>query len=530
MPPTRLLKVFIHFDELDRETVLDLSARLKRDGVDVLIRPSGAEDLSSMIQESHVVLLCVSKQFNKVELETNHTQVVLDLITQRKAINTRLLPIRLENCNIPARLQRWQAVDLFDANGYARLMIALQLRAEQVGVVLPAREGWRIPFVVKIKEINEALPAEDELLIDAPKRRSRWRIAFWLLIVAVLFMFLRNTVLAPSEETPIPVNILAANATQNSVEYAANRSSTLTAVAFAYSGPLTATAEYLTGAPLTTTAEYVISLYTPTPTRTPTPTLSPTITLTPRTIVVLPTEIMDANGAPMVLVPAGGFQMGDDHSTENARPAYNIYLLDFYIDKFEVTNVMYKPCVDAGACLLLHSLASETHSNYFGNPEYANFPVVNVDWNMANQFCKWRGARLPTEAEWEKAARGIDARPYPWGQETGCSFANYRDGSALCVGDTLQVGQYQNGKSIYGAYDMAGNVLEWVSSLYMPYPFNALDGREDPNAAGDHVLRGGSWSFTQDGISSFYRLNMDRAQFSLAGNDVGFRCAHDANP
>jgi formylglycine-generating enzyme required for sulfatase activity len=236
------------------------------------------------------------------------------------------------------------------------------------------------------------------------------------------------------------------------------------------------------------------------------------------------------NNIPMVLVPESGFRMGSDDSVENVKPEMVIYLLSYYIDKYEVTNGIYQPCVDAGVCQPPKSSASQTRSAYYDDPQYKDYPVINVDWQMAKNFCEWRGARLPTEAEWEKASRGTDARVYPWGDGMGCSFANYRDGSTLCVGDTSQVGQYENGKSIYGVFDMSGNVLEWVSSLYFSYPYNSLDGREDLSTAGKHILRGGSWQFTADGISAFYRLSVDPSQYAVAGNDVGFRCAREANP
>jgi formylglycine-generating enzyme required for sulfatase activity len=228
-------------------------------------------------------------------------------------------------------------------------------------------------------------------------------------------------------------------------------------------------------------------------------------------------------------VPDGSFRMGDDEKFANVKPAYDIYLLAFYIDKFEVTNAMYKRCVDAGVCQPPRSLGSATRPTYYGNLGYDGYPVINVDWQMAGQFCEWRGARLPTEAEWEKAARGTDARFYPWGEGTDCSFANYTDPAMVCMGDTVPVGSYKNSTSVYGTFDMAGNVLEWVSSLSVPYPYNAVDGREDLTAPGKRVLRGGSWASPVDWISTVFRLPMDPDQYEAAGNDVGFRCASDAD-
>jgi len=505
------LKVYIHYDDNDRETVDALVERLAQDGVTVL--SSGT--VETLTRESHVVLFCLSKQFNKSELRTRETQSAFNTMTSKRGGETRLIPVRLENSNMPASLRRWQSVDLFESNGYERLMIALKLRADQVGASLIVRDDWRIPFLVEKKETQ----AE----IDRRNKRKQGRIAWALLFAAVAILVVRNRVLTPPEPTPIPAEVLAANATQNALNSESNLAATLTADVFAVIDPLTQTAAYLTGVPLTQTAEYVISLYTPTVT------VTSTLTPTPRTIVVLPTEIMDGNNIPMVLVPEGGFLMGSDDQ-ENTSPVYNIYLLGYYIDKYEVTNAMYQPCVGAGACQPPRSSASATHSDYYGNPEFDDYPVINVDWEMAGQFCEWRGARLPTEAEWEKAARGLDARAHPWGEDVSCAFANYADAPALCVGDTVSVGSYIDTKSPYGTFDMAGNVFEWVSSLYMPYPFNSLDGREDPAASGERVLRGGAWTSSLDEVFTFYRYSMDPSRYAVAGNDVGFRCARDATP
>ena len=201
------------------------------------------------------------------------------------------------------------------------------------------------------------------------------------------------------------------------------------------------------------------------------PTEAPLPTETP-----VPVEIKDNKNVPMRLIPAGEFTMGsNDTGDVGSRPAQTVNLEAFYIDKFEVTNEMYDACVYAVECRKPQQMGSATRNTYFANPVFANYPVLYVDWKMANAYCEWRGARLPTEAEWEKAARGTDARIYPWGaDEPDCSFAN----NAGCVGDTAPVNQYEKGQSLYGVYGMSGNVWEWTSSLFRPYPYNAtMDAR-----------------------------------------------------
>jgi formylglycine-generating enzyme required for sulfatase activity len=248
---------------------------------------------------------------------------------------------------------------------------------------------------------------------------------------------------------------------------------------------------------------------------------------------------------PMRLVLAGEFTMGIDrlagsdfNHPENyvrygeCRQAVNICkenwlanysphkvnLDSFYIDKYEVTNALYKSCVDQGACQPPQKNKSYSHPHYYGNPEFDNYPVIYVDWPMARTYYEWRGARLPTEAEWEKAARSPIGYLFPWGDNRDRTAANY----GKYIGDTVKVGSYENGKSYYGVYDMAGNVWEWVSSLYQPYPYSATDGREDPNATGQRVLRGGSWDNGPEYVQSAIR---DWDAPTLVRYNVGFRCA-----
>ncbi len=272
----------------------------------------------------------------------------------------------------------------------------------------------------------------------------------------------------------------------------------------------------------------------PSPTEIPaTETLQPTIAPTIAEVVSLPTEtpvpneIRDIKNVPMRLVPAGEFIMGsDDTGDVGSRPAQDVYLDAFYIDKFEVTNEMYDACVYAVECRRPQQGGSATRTTYFANPVYAKFPVLYVDWKMANAYCEWRGARLPTEAEWEKAARGTDARLYPWGnEEPDCNLANH----VGCVADTTPVDQHEPGISPYGVYGMSGNVWEWTSSLFKGYPYKADDGREDPDVLGERIARGGSWHVfggNSGNVRVDTRLKLDAGYY---GGYVGFRCVVSAD-
>jgi len=258
------------------------------------------------------------------------------------------------------------------------------------------------------------------------------------------------------------------------------------------------------------------------PTQTPQPTITPTEEASLPTETPVPDEIRDAKNVPMRLVPAGEFTMGsDDTGDVGSRPAQKLYVDAFYIDKFEVTNEMYDACVYAVECRRPQQGGSATRNTYFANPVYAKFPVLYVDWKMANAYCEWRGARLPTEAEWEKAARGTDARLYPWGNdEPDCSLANH----VGCVADTTPVDQHEKGQSPYGVYGMSGNVWEWTSTLFKAYPYRADDGREDPDALGERIARGGSWHVfggNSGNVRADTRLRLDPGYF---GGYVGFRC------
>ena len=199
----------------------------------------------------------------------------------------------------------------------------------------------------------------------------------------------------------------------------------------------------------------------------------------------------------MVLIPAGEFLMGSDPSVDknargNEQPQHTLYLPDYYLAKTPVTNAQYAAFVEA-----------TTYHRQPGGWEHGkppsgkeDHPVVWVSWHYAVAYCNWlaevtgRPYRLPSEAEWEKGARGTDGRIYPWGNQWDAKRCNTREGGK---GDTTPVGAYPQGASPYGLLDMAGNVWEWTRSIHKSYPYDPDDGREDLEAEGDRVLRGGAF-------------------------------------
>jgi formylglycine-generating enzyme required for sulfatase activity len=278
----------------------------------------------------------------------------------------------------------------------------------------------------------------------------------------------------------------------------------------------------------------------------PSPVPSPTETALPPTAEPTPTletiRISPTDGMTQIRIPAGTFTMGglDVHRKNDELPPHEVYLDAYWMDQVEVTNGMYALCVQSGACRPPAKTSSDNRADYFGSPEFRDFPVVHVTWFDADAYCQWAGRRLPTEAEWERAARGDDLRNFPWGDE----LPNQYNANALnIVGDTMRVGSYAEGASPFGILDLAGNVWEWAADRYRP-DYYARSPRENPAGPAAEevfnnlrVMRGGS--FQDDGV--FLRVSNrnalegpnagaptdDPARYGRSSEKVGFRCVSD---
>jgi formylglycine-generating enzyme required for sulfatase activity len=253
----------------------------------------------------------------------------------------------------------------------------------------------------------------------------------------------------------------------------------------------------------------------------------------------------------MAPVPAGPFTMGADHGgEEDEHPAHPVTVAAFYLDLTEVSNQAWDRCVAARACPPPDA-TSAARNGFGGDGRFRGprQPVSAVSWDEARAYCAWLGKRLPTEAEWEKAARGTDARRYPWGNEEPTpERARFSGG-----GVTAEVGTHPRGDGPYGHHDLAGNVWEWVEDVYDPYAYRrpgaaegkgstcaqAMDGLNELRTQGkrgftgsnpiptecEHVLRGGAFNYPGPGLRSTNRVHHP-GRYHLVMS--GFRCARSA--
>lgn len=272
-----------------------------------------------------------------------------------------------------------------------------------------------------------------------------------------------------------------------------------------------------------------------------TPSLEPAAT---EQVIVAPTptpssgsvKVSAMDGAEMVYVPEGTFWRGVEESMlpdlqaicdscelrmfEDELPMKQVFVSAMWMYKTEVTNQQYAACVQAGNCKPPRDSSSLSRSSYYGNPEFANYPVVYVAWQQAANYCTWARGRLPTETEWEKAARGVDKRYFPWGNDFKRGVYNNADG---VNGDTQAAGSYPAGESPYGALDMSGNVYEWVADWYDSEAYSSpiTSDPGGPTSGENRVIRSGAFGFREGFSMAVFR---DWFAPEDTSHNVGFRC------
>jgi formylglycine-generating enzyme required for sulfatase activity len=238
-----------------------------------------------------------------------------------------------------------------------------------------------------------------------------------------------------------------------------------------------------------------------------TKTPAPTATLPPDTPTPTPTEmpaltagssqVSTVDGMTMLYVPEGSFKMGDNEAGTASKPEHEVYLSAFWIDQTEVSNGMYAQCVAAGVCSEPGSKKSINLSDYYGNSEYDNFPVIYVSWMQVNEYCNWAGRQLPTEAQWERSARGTDGRKFSWGD----SIEDYSGNFSPFKSGYRPVRSYPEGASPYGALQMSGNVYEWVADWFDKAYYLSQESWLNPTGPTDakqRSVRGGKFYITYE--------------------------------
>lgn len=380
------------------------------------------------------------------------------------------------------------------------------------------------PMAVVVKQVNDPLPRPKGFVRDLPDDVEK-----------ILFITLAKKPEDRYQSTSAFATVLenlAHGKVTKLIKYAAKRRATQEIVTTQYHDELKlpmwvgAIGSLLAIGVLSMAMWAIPQVMNPPLSSTPPPTQLPTIVAPTPTLGIGSRQISSQDGRTMLYVPAGEFLMGsadsDTTAGDNEKPQRKVYLDAFWIDETEVTNRSYALCVSAGVCQSPNPTDSYTRKNYYTDPQYSNYPVIYVSWHDANNYCQWAGRRLPTEAEWEKAARGIDGRLYPWGNTPpDPALLN----SSINVGDTTEVGKYPRGVSVYGVLDMAGNVWEWVADWYDEdyYRNSSSQNPKGPISGRDHIVRGGSWLdvWTLVRSAASVRITVDNRY----NNYFGIRCA-----
>jgi iron(II)-dependent oxidoreductase len=257
-------------------------------------------------------------------------------------------------------------------------------------------------------------------------------------------------------------------------------------------------------------------------------------------VVAIPRGPADAmvDADDMIAIPGGTFVMGSDDGLDDERPAHRVTLAPFLIDRVVVSNRAFAAFLNARGWRDAQgrrfydvddgdARIHRREGRFVADQGYEEHAAVEPSWPGARAYCRWRGKRLPTEAEWERAARGTGGRTYPWGEAAPDA---HRARYAAGWNATIPVTRPEAGATPEGVIGLAGNTHEWTSSLYRPYPYRAGDGREDPDAAGERVTRGGAHDGLAVHLRAAWRGDGVSRRPAAGHHNIGFRCARDAPP
>ncbi|MEW6401239.1 MAG: SUMF1/EgtB/PvdO family nonheme iron enzyme [Chloroflexota bacterium] len=529
----RPLRVFLCHASQDKPAVWKLYRYLKQHGVnpwldqeDLLPGEDWEVEIPKAIDASDVILVCLSKNsVNKEGMVQKEITFALDKALEKPEGTIFVVPVKLEECEMPRRLTRYQWVDLSRSDGRKRLLMGLNRRVNDLGPEVQqipldearprtatpkipkpvVEEDASSPLELQIKRPEEQAvsPSATEGENEKPKKETPAK-PFTKILKPESLAFNKIRDSQNEDDVNTPTLLLSPSKRRHKA------GSNFTARFFVLGG-IAIIVLILGGFGL----NYLINNLPLVAASTLFPTKPPT-----STTLSIGSTMTGEDGMTLLYVPAGEFMMGSNSGDSDEQPVHTVYLDAFWIDQTEVTNTLYALCVLADECDQPASRDSFTRKPYFGINEFDDYPVINVSWEDAKTYCLWVGRRLPTEAQWEKAARGTDGRTYPWGDESpNASMLNY-NGS---VGDTAEVGAYPDGASLYGAFDMAGNVWEWVADWYDSayYQNSPSSNPLGPDSGLFRVLRGGSWYFDDINVRSADRYRDN----PTTTNYIGFRCA-----
>jgi formylglycine-generating enzyme required for sulfatase activity len=462
------LRVFLCHSAGDKPAVRELYQRLCAEGIDawldeekLLPGQDWQHEIPKAVRASDVVIVCLSRNsITRAGYVQREIKFALDVADEQPEGAIFLIPAKLEECEVPERLSRWQWVSLHEAKGYERLMRALRVRASELGVSLsPEQPRSTPPHPAPMGPSSDRAELRRKLA-EHFNREELHTLCFDLGI--------------EHENLPDTKDGMARELVAHCERH--GRISDLVAAC----KRLRPRVEW--GTTIDTVTQPAVPPARP-----------------PITGELTMIKLHRFGGIEFVCVPKGKFIMGskDDNKVAypDEKPQHTVEIpYDYWIARYPVTNDQFAAFV--GAAKYTYEMTSDWKNR-------ANHPVVNVSWHDAMAYCKWLNEklreelgdlvlRLPTEAEWEKAARGEHGNEWPWGNEFDAAKCNsYEDGKS----GTTPVGTYSpQGDSPYGAADMAGNVWEWCHSICTPYPYKADDGREKESSPEFRVARGGSWS------------------------------------